>query len=105
MNTQLEFFPIGLAGLTRRLIRDHDRSTGRNRLEEILRHKLRHPNATVGCGIARQITRVHSDTIDNAHEERHRRAFKMRARRLFVVHRNVRHHHVAGVVNEVAVFG
>src|ERR1700736_3742595 len=87
------------------LIGDRDRSPGGNRLEETLGHELRHPNATVRCGIAWQITRVHSDTIDDAHEERHRRAFEMRARGLFIVHGNVRHHDISGVVNEVAIFG
>src|SRR5437016_537549 len=87
------------------LIRDRDRSPAGNGLEEILGHELRHSNATVRCGIARQITGVHSNTIDDAHEERHRRAFKMRSWRFFIVHGNVRHYDVAGVINKVAIFG
>ena len=87
------------------LIRDRDRSTGRKRLEEILRHELRHPNATVRCGIARQITGVHSDTIDDPHKKRHGGAFEMRARGLLIIHGNVRHHDISGIINEVAIFG
>ena len=64
------------------LVADRHRRAGGNGLEEILRHKLRHPNAAVGGRISRQIARVHADAADNAHEIGHGRAFEMRARRL-----------------------
>jgi len=70
-----------------------------------LGHELRHPNTTVGCGVAREIPGVHADTVDDAHKIRHGGAFEMAARRFLVVHRDVRHHDVTGVVNEVAIFG
>ena len=52
-----------------------------HRFKEVLCHEFRHPDATVGSGIARQIARVHSDSSVNAHKIRHGRAFEMSAGR------------------------
>src|SRR6266568_6348338 len=51
-----------------RLICDRDWSANTHRLKEIFRHKFRHPDATVGRGIAREIASVHSDPSVNAHK-------------------------------------
>src|SRR5437016_4449670 len=87
------------------LIGDGHRSAGGNRFEEIFGHELRHSDAAVRRWIARQITGVHADTVDNAHEVGHGRALEMRPRRFFVVNRDVWHHDITGIVNEVAILG
>src|SRR5947199_6740397 len=65
-----------------RLICDRDWRADADRLEEILRHELRHPDATVGGGIAREIASMHSNSSMNAHKIRHGCAFEMSPGRL-----------------------
>src|SRR5213082_1785968 len=65
-----------------RLICDRDWRADADRLKEILRHELRHPDAPVGSGIAGEIAGMHSNSSMNAHKIRHECAFEMSAGRL-----------------------
>src|SRR4051812_6855004 len=66
-------------------MRHSDRRPDRKGAEKILRHELRHPDATGGSRVAWKITGVHSGPADDPHEIRHRRALKVGARRLRVL--------------------
>src|SRR5438270_12136587 len=63
------------------LMTDANGRAGRDGLEEVFRHELRHANASMGSGITRKISRVQPDAAHDPHEIRHRRAFEMRPRR------------------------
>src|SRR3954464_13145217 len=88
-----------------KLLHDHYWRAGRYRFEEILGHEFRHSDATVRRWIARQISGVHSDPIDDEHEIRQGHALKMLTRRLFRNDRNVRFHNLAMIINKVAILG
>src|SRR5207247_6957184 len=89
-----------------RLICDRDWRADADRLKEILRHELRHPNAAVGSGIAREIAGVHSDPSVNAHKIRHGCAFEMSAGRLRVnAQLDICFYHVVSGINVITIFG
>jgi len=82
----------------------HGRSNG-NGFKEIFRHEFRHPDAPVRGWIARQISRMHSDTTDYAHEIRHGRTFKVRPGWLRIfAELDIGFHHIIGVINVIPVF-
>src|SRR5207237_5554266 len=82
------------------LIGDRHRSAGRNRFEEIFGHELRHSDATVRRWIARQITGVHADTVDNQHEVGHARDLDLRPQRIIAVNRHAWTHDATGLAHE-----
>ena len=84
-------------------MRDGDRRAGGDRLEKILRHELRHADATVGCRVTGQIAGVHADPADDAHKVRHGGTLEMRAGGLGIIDRDIRLHHGAGAVDKIAI--
>src|SRR5438046_3190493 len=89
-----------------RLICDRDWRADADRLEESLRQELRHPNAAVGSGIAREIASMHSDPSVNAHKIRHGCAFEMSAGRLRIDPQlYIWLYHVISGIYVITVFG
>src|SRR5205809_3860456 len=89
-----------------RLICDRDWRADADRLKEILRHELRHPDATVGSGIAREIAGMHSNSAVNAHKIRHGRTFEMSARRFRIDPQlYIWLYHVISGIYVITVFG
>ena len=87
------------------LVSDGDWRADANRLKEIFRHEFRHPDATVGSGVAREVAGMHSNSAVNAHKKRHGRAFEMSARRLRIdAQLDIWFYHVISGINVIAVF-